>query len=132
MFLFLLLLSFPFQHRGLWGLSFQLTGDVRSHWHRWLVHFMCPVYFVAGDVFKRVLPVYSVVGDAFRRVLHVLHGAAGEHLGPGRAPLPGVGPPEDLPAGLLLRRHRNRHQPAGSPAGERFGSTDGGRSAKHK
>lgn len=64
------------------------------------------------------LCVCFVAGDIFRCVLHVFHRAAAEHLSPGCASLPGFSPPEDLPAGLLLRHHRNRHQPAGRPAGE--------------
>lgn len=63
--------------------------------------------------------VFFVAGDVFRRVLHVVHRAAAEHFGPGRAPLPGSDPAEDLPAGFVLRHHRDGHQPAGSAAGER-------------
>lgn len=62
--------------------------------------------------------VCFVVGHVLRCVLRVFLWAAEEHFSPGCSPLPGFNPAEDLPAGLVLRNHRNRHQPAGSPAGE--------------
>ena len=60
-----------------------------------------------------------ISGDPPRCPLHVLVQAAAKHFGPGRPSLPGFDLAEDLPAGLVLRHHRNWHQPAGSSAGEK-------------
>lgn len=64
------------------------------------------------------LCVCSAAGEVLRCALHVFHSAVAEHLGAGCAALLGSDPAEDLPAGLLLRHHRNWHQPAGSAAGK--------------
>lgn len=57
-------------------------------------------------------------GKPFPCVLHVHHRASGEQLRLGRSPLPGISPAENLPAGVLLRHHRDGHQPEGRSAGE--------------
>lgn len=58
------------------------------------------------------------VGHPFRELPYVLQGASGEQLHPGCSSLPGFNPAENLPSGLVLRHHWNRHQHAGSSAGE--------------
>lgn len=96
--------------------SFCFTGDIITQ--RYCVQpFEKYFNFTVECISGVCVCVCFILGAIFRRVLHVLHWAAAEHFGPGCAPLPGSGPAEDLPAGLVLRHHRNRHQPAGSPAG---------------
>lgn len=54
-----------------------------------------------------------------RHLLQVFLAAAAEHFGAGRASLPGFNPAENFSSGFILCHHRNRHQHARSPAGER-------------
>lgn len=70
----------------------------------------------------RLCHMWLAAGENPQRPLHVFLGAAAEHFGAGRASLPGFNPAADLPSGLILRHHRNRHQHARSPAGERTNS----------
>ena len=60
-----------------------------------------------------------VPGKAARDRLHLVSGVPGERLRSGSAAVLGPDPTEDLSPGLLLRGHRDRHQPARShPGGE--------------
>lgn len=67
----------------------------------------------------KVYHVWLTAGENTRCVLHVFLWAAAEHVCAGRAPLPGFNPAENFSSGFILCHHRNRHQHARSPAGER-------------
>lgn len=95
-----------------------------------LLWFGCVLVFILGRwkkqfnisflrLWVKVCHVWLTAGENPRRVLHVFLWAAAEHFGAGRASVPGFNPAENFSSGFILCHHRNRHQHARSPAGER-------------